>query len=188
MAQTATETTTAEGATTEGTEAHGGGHGAFPPLDTTSFPSQLFWLVIFFGALYLLMSRMVLPKLAAILGARKDQIDGDLTRAAVLKDETEAAIKNYEKALSDARAKATDIGRDTRAKVSSEIDTEQAALDAELSKKIKDAEARVAKAKAKAMESVESIAGESAADIVANLTGGKTLKTAVAKAVAAAKR
>jgi F-type H+-transporting ATPase subunit b len=177
MATTTTETTGAEG-----------GESKFPPLDVKSFPSQLFWLVIFFAALYLLMGRLVLPKLAAILSARKGQIDGDLARASALKDETEAAVKHYEKALFDARAKATDIGRDTRAKVSAEIDAEQATLDGALSKKIKDAEAKVAKAKAKAMESVESIAGESAADIVASLTGGKTLKTAVAKAVAAAKR
>ncbi len=173
--------------TTEST-AHGEGHGAFPPLDTKSFPSQLFWLVIFFSALYLLMGRVVLPKLAAILGARKAQIDGDLARASALKEETEAAIKNYEKALFDARAKATDIGRETRAQVSSELDTEQATLDGALSKKIKDAEVKVAKAKAKAMESVETIAIESALDIVASLTGGKTLKTVAAKAVASIKR
>jgi F-type H+-transporting ATPase subunit b len=177
MATTTTETTAAEG-----------GESKFPPLDTKSFPSQLFWLVIFFAALYLLMSRMVLPKLAGILGARKGQIDGDLARALALKEETEAAIKHYEKELFDTRAKATDIGRDARAKVSNEIDAEQATLDGALSKKIKEAEAQVAKAKAKAMESVESIAGESAVDIVANLTGGKTLKTAAAKAVASIKR
>ena len=106
------------------------------------------------------MGRLVLPKLAAILSNRKAQIDGDLSRASALKDETEAALKNYEKALFDARSKATDIGRETRAKVSSEIDADQASLDASLSKKIKDAEAKVAKAKAKAMESVETIAGE----------------------------
>jgi F-type H+-transporting ATPase subunit b len=59
MATTTTETTQAEG-----------GESKFPPLDVKSFPSQLFWLVIFFAALYLLMGRLVLPKLAAILGTR----------------------------------------------------------------------------------------------------------------------
>jgi F-type H+-transporting ATPase subunit b len=172
--------------TTESTEAEG--HGAFPPLDSHSFPSQLFWLVIFFGVLYLLMSRLVLPQLADIIGNRKAQIDGDLSRASALKEETEAALKNYEKALFDARAKATDIGRDARTKVSTEIDTEQAALDGALSKKIKDAEAKIAKAKAKAMESVSSIASDTASDIVASLTGGKTLKSAAAKAVSSVKR
>ena len=173
------------------TETHTGAEGGeskFPPLDTNSFPSQLLWLVIFFGALYLLMSRLVLPKLGAIITTRKAQIDGDMARAQALKDETEAAVKHYEKALADARANANDIARDTKAKVTSQIDGEQAILDGELAQKIKDAEARVAKAKAKAMESVESIAGDSAADIVASLTGGKTTKTAVAKAVAGIKR
>ncbi len=172
--------------TTETTEVEG--HGTFPPLDTHSFPSQLFWLVIFFATLYLLMGRLVLPKLAAILSARKGQIDGDLARASALKDETEAAVKHYEKALFDARAKATDIGRNTRATVSAEIDAEQVTLSDALSKKVTAAEAKVAKAKAKAMESVESIASDSAADIVASLTGSKTLKTAATKAVASVKR
>ncbi len=161
--------------------------GAFPPLDASTFPSQLFWLAIFFGALYLLMSRLVLPKLGAIIAARKGQIDGDLARAQALKDETEAAIAYYEKSLSDAKGKATDIARDTRAKVTSEIDDEQAKLDGALNSKIKDAEAKIAKAKAKAMESVHDIAADTASDIVSQLTGSKVLKTAAAKAVAAVK-
>jgi len=175
-------------ATTETTESTGQAEGgAFPPLDASTFPSQLFWLAIFFAALYLLMSRWVLPKLAAIIATRKGQIDGDLARAQALKNETEAALKSYEKALADARANANDIARDTRAKVSGEIDAQQAKVDAGLAAKIKDAEDKVAKAKAKAMESVSSIAADSAADIVSQLTGTKVLKTAAAKAVASVK-
>ena len=172
---------------TETTAAEEGG-GAFPPLDSSTFPSQLFWLVIFFAALYLLMSRFILPRLGAILGARKGTIDGDLARAQALKDETEAALKAYEKALADARANANAIAQDTRAKVTAEIEGEQATHDAALGKKIKDAEAKIAKLKATALASVEEIAGESAAEIVAALTGAKTTKTAVAKAIAAVKR
>jgi F-type H+-transporting ATPase subunit b len=172
--------------TTESTEHEGGGK--FPPLDSSSFPSQLFWLVIFFAALYLLMSKFILPRLSAILGARKDKIDGDLARAQALKDETEAAVKAYEKALADARANANAIAQETRAKVTAEVDAEQASHDATLGKKIKDAEAKIAKLKATALASVEEIAGDSAAEIVASLTGTKTTKAAVAKAIAAVKR
>jgi F-type H+-transporting ATPase subunit b len=174
--------------TTETTEAEGGAKGVFPPFDTKAFPSQILWLVVFFTALYLLMGRWILPKLGTVIAARKAQIDSDFSRAYALKEETEAAVKHYEKALADAKANANDIARDTKEKVTAEIDGEQSVLDGELAKKIKDAEARVAKAKAKAMESVELIAGESAADIVASLTGGKTTKTAVAKAIAGIKR
>jgi F-type H+-transporting ATPase subunit b len=172
--------------TTQSTAAEEGG-GAFPPLDSSTFPSQLFWLVIFFAALYLLMSRFILPRLGAILGARKSTIDGDLSRAQVLKDETEAAVKAYEKALADARANANAIAQDTRARVTAEIDGEQEAHDATLGKKIKDAEAKIAKLKATALASVEDIAAESAAEIVTALTGTKTTKAAVAKAIAAVK-
>ena len=171
--------------TTESTEA--AGHeagGKFPPLDTTTFPSQLFWLVIFFAIFYALLSRLVLPRLAAIFSARKGQIDGDMARAQALKDETEAALKAYEKSLADARANAGDIARKTREQVQSEIDGEQAKLDGALSTKIKAAEDKIAKAKAKAMESLHGIAADSASEIVSQLTGTKVLKTAAAKAVA----
>ena len=172
--------------TTETTEHEGGGK--FPPLDSSTFPSQLFWLVIFFAALYLLMSKLILPRLAAILGARKGTIDGDLARAQALKDETEAAVKAYEKALADARANANAIAQDTRAKVTAELDAEQAESDKALGAKIKTAETKIAKLKATALASVEEIAGESAAEIVTALTGAKTTKAAVAKAIAAVKR
>lgn len=172
--------------TTETTEHEGGGK--FPPLDSSTFPSQLFWLVIFFAALYLLMSKLILPRLAAILGARKGKIDGDLARAQALKDETEAAVKAYEKALADARANANAIAQDTRAKVTAELDAEQAESDKALGAKIKTAETKIAKLKATALASVEEIAGESAAEIVTALTGTKTTKAAVAKAIAAVKR
>ena len=178
------EANAAAPATTEGTEAHGGEHhGVFPPLDSKTFPSQLFWLVIFFAALYLLMSRFALPRLAAILGNRKARIDSDLARAQSLKDETEAAVKSYEKALADARGKATDIARETRDAVNKDVDAESHKLDEALSKKIAAAESKIAASKAKALEAVEDIAADSAAEIVAALGGGKVTKAAIAKAL-----
>ena len=127
--------------TTEGT-AHEGGHkGAFPPMDATTFPSQIFWLVIFFALLYLLMSRLALPKMAAVLEKRHKVIEGDLARASALKNETEAAVQSYEKALADARAKAQGIATETRTKMASEIDAERSALEQKISAKTGEAEA-----------------------------------------------
>lgn len=166
------------------TEAEGGAHKAvFPPLDQSTFPSQIFWLVVFFGVLYLLMSRLVLPRIASILQTRKDRIDGDIARASALKDETEAALNSYNKALADARGNASDIAKSTRDKVNADIADKQHALDAELSEKAVAAEAKIAKAKAKAMEAVGGIASDTAAEIVAALTGGKVTKAALAKAM-----
>lgn len=173
--------------TTEAAETQAEHGGAFPPLDAATFPSQLFWLVIFFAVLYALLSRMVLPRLSAIIAARKGQIDGDVARAQALKDETQAALAAYEKRLADARGNAGDIAKQTRDAAQHHASAQQAKLDAELGGKIKTAEDQIAKAKAKAMESVHDIAAESASDIVAQLTGAKILKTAALKAVAAVK-
>jgi F-type H+-transporting ATPase subunit b len=187
MATTTEATTegTAEGTAHEGAE--GGHKGVFPPLDTKTFPSQIFWLVVFFAALYLLMSKLVLPRIAAILEARRNRIDGDLARASALKEETEAALDSYQKSLIDARNNASTIAQSTRDTVNSDVAAKQHALDADLAAKAAEAEATIAKSKAKAMASVNDIAADTASDIIAALTGGKVTKTAISKALAAAK-
>ncbi len=186
MAETKTKTTEGEShtsgetaGTSAGTEAHGGEHGTgvFPPMDTSTYPSQLLWLAVFFGLLYWLMKR-ILPRIGNILAARKGQIDGDLARAKALKDETEAAIKSYDKALADARSSANDIARQTRETVTKDIDAQAAKVNASLSAKVAEAEARIAKSKAAAMESVETIAADTVKDIVSALGGGKAPKAA----------
>jgi F-type H+-transporting ATPase subunit b len=186
MATTTEATTegTAEGTAHEGAE--GGHKGVFPPLDTKTFPSQIFWLVVFFAALYLLMSKLVLPRIAAILEARRNRIEGDLARASALKEETEAALNSYQKSLADARGNASTIAQTTRETVNGDVAAKQHALDAELAAKAADAEAKIAKSKAKAMAAVNDIAADAATDIVTAFTGGKVTKASISKALAAA--
>ncbi len=174
----------AEGHATESHEGAEGGHkGVFPPLDAKTFPSQIFWLVIFFAILYALMSKLVLPRIASILETRRNRIEGDIARASALKDETEAALNSYQKALADARGNASDIAKTTRDNVNADVASKQHKLDAELAAKAVDADAKIAKSKAKAMDSVSDIASETASEIVAALTGGKVTKAALAKAM-----
>lgn len=175
------------GQTTEST-AHGGGHkGAFPPMDATTFPSQIFWLVIFFALLYLLMSKLALPKMAAVLERRHKTIEGDLAKATALRNETEAAVQAYEKALADARAKASAIAAETRAKMNAEMDAERASLEKTLAAKTADAESKIAAAKAQAMKDVGEVAAETAAEIVSELTGAQVGKAEAIKAIAGLK-
>lgn len=178
-----TETAAGETAHTETTAAEGG-HGAFPPMDASTFPSQIFWLVIFFGLLYLLMSRVALPRMGAILDHRQGRIDGDLARAQALKDETQAALGAYEKALADARSKAQGIALETRNRMAAEMDAERTAIEKTLGAKVAEAEARISAAKAKAMADVSEVAAEAAAEIVAELTGTKVTKAATSKVIA----
>lgn len=174
------------GHTTEGTAAEGG-HGAFPPMDAHSFPSQIFWLVIFFGLLYLLMSKLALPKMAAVLEKRHKAIESDLSKASALKHETEAAIQHYEKSLSDARANAQGIATETRSRIAAEIEAERSALEKTLSAKLAEADSRISATKAKAMQDVHEVAAETAAEIVSELTGHKVSKEHAAKAIAGLK-
>ena len=174
------------GHTTEGTAAEGG-HGGFPPMDAHTFPSQIFWLVIFFGLLYLLMSKVALPKMAAVLDKRHKAIEGDLAKASALKHETEAAIQHYEKSLADARANAQGIATETRSKIADEIEAERSALEKTLSAKLAEADSRISATKAKAMQDVHEVAAETAAEIVSELTGHKVSKEHAAKAIAGLK-
>lgn len=156
------------------TEAHGGAHaagGAFPPFDSSTFGSQLIWLALAFGALYLLMSKVALPRVARILDERNGKIAGDLETAAKLKAQTDEAIASYEKALADARANAQAIAGETRDKLQAETDSRRKALEADLHAKLEAAEAQIVAGKTAAMQNVRGIAADATAAIVQQLVG-----------------
>lgn len=164
-------------------EAHGGG---FPPFDVHTFPSQLVWLAIAFAALYVLMSRIALPRIANILEERHDRIADDIEEAGKLKAESEAAAVAYEKALVSARNKAHGIATETRDKLSAEAEASRKSLEAELSAKLHAAEQQIAATKTAALSNVRGIAVEAAGAIVHTLVGSTPAPQAVEEAVDAA--
>ncbi len=168
------------------TEAHGDDHGSgvFPPFDPATFPSQLLWLAITFGALYLLMSRVALPRIGGILENRKALIDADLAAADADQQKTEAAIAAYEQALADAKAKAQGIANESRAAIQADLAAKRTAVESDLSAKVTAAEARIAQTKAEALTHVDEIATETAQAVVGQLVGDvapESVRAAVAK-------
>ncbi|MBS9476797.1 F0F1 ATP synthase subunit B [Ancylobacter radicis] len=161
-------------------EAHGAG---FPPFDAQTFPSQLIWLAIAFGALYLLMSRVALPRIATILEERHDRVADDLEEAGKLKAESEAAQASYEQALASARNKAHGIATETRDTLAAEAETRRKAVEAELSAKLVTAEAQITATKTAAMANVHGIAVDAAGAIVHQLIGSTPAPQAVEAAV-----
>lgn len=152
--------------------AHEAGHkGAFPPLDPANFAPQIIWLAITFAVLYLLLSRLALPRIGEVIEERRDRIQRDLDAAEALKAETDKALKDYEQSLADARAKASGIARDTRERLGAETDKKRQAADAEVNAKIADAESRISAMKSKALSNVGDIAAETASAIVSKLIG-----------------
>jgi F-type H+-transporting ATPase subunit b len=169
-------------------EVPAGGHAReFPPFDKQTFPSQLLWLTLTFVALYLLMSRIALPRIDSILERRRARISGDIAEALRLKGESDAAIASYEKALADARGRAQALVNDSRQRQAAEAEAGRKALDATLNARITQAERGIAEAKSAAMVNVRGIATEAAAAIVERLIGiAPASRDVVAAAVAEA--
>jgi len=185
-AQEAPHEASAAGEAHAGAEAPGGEHGAFPPFDPATFGSQLFWLAITFGALYLLMSRIVLPRIGGILETRSNRIAGDLAEAGRLKQETDAAIAAYEQALAEARQSAHAIAQKARDAAKAEIDSDRRRIEADLQQKLDAAEARIGEVKTRALAEVDAIANDAAEAIVETLLGLSVGKPEIASAVKAA--
>jgi F-type H+-transporting ATPase subunit b len=158
-----------------------------PQLDISTWPPQLFWLAITFLALYFVMSRVAIPRTGGVIALRKSTIDGDLAAAQKLKTETDNAIKSYEAALAEAKAKAQAINIENRNTLNAEIEAERAKLDAALGAKISAAEKKVAASRDKALSEVAGMAADIASQIVQQLTGAKVTKAAASAAVSKGK-
>jgi len=172
-----------------GTVAEGGAHqgGAFPPFDAANFAPQLIWLAIVFGALYLLMSRVALPRVADILETRRAKIAKDVDDANAMQKTAEEAGVSYQKSLSDARANAQALGQAQRDRLAAESDAARKTHEGALNAKLAAAEASIAASKAKAMESVDGIAHDAASTIVQQILGKAANGEAISQAIAALK-
>ena len=167
----ATETTGAA------TEAAG-----MPQLEFSTFPNQVFWLVITLVVIYLILSRVALPRIGSILADRQGTITGDIAKAEELKKQAVEAEEAYNKALAEARAEAQRIAAEARAEIQADLDAAIAKADAEISAKSAESEKAIAEIRAGALDSVRDVARETASEIVAAL-GGKGDAKAVSAAV-----
>jgi len=159
---------------------HGGG---FPPFQKDTFASQLIWITLAFVALYLLMSRVALPRIGSIIEDRRQRIASDFAEAERLKAESDAALVAYEKSLADARGRAQALANETREREAKAAESARKALDAKLNTQIGEAEKTIAARRSAAMTNVQSIAVDAAAAIVERLTGsapaGREVEAAV---------
>jgi F-type H+-transporting ATPase subunit b len=160
---------------------HGGG---FPPFQKDTFASQLLWITLAFVALYLLMSRVALPRIGSILADRKQHIEGDFAQADRLKKDADEALAGYEKSLADARNRAQALASETRAREAAAAESARKALDAKLNATIADAEKTIAGRRSAAMINVQGIATDAATAIVQRLTGSSPGSREVEAAVA----
>jgi F-type H+-transporting ATPase subunit b len=168
--------------TTAHTEADAHGR-AFPPFQKDTFASQLVSLLIAFVALYLIVSRIALPRVGSVLDERQNTIEGELAEAQKLKEASDNALKAYESDLAAARSRAQAISTETREKLNAASEAERKTLEERLSVKLAEAEKTIASTREGAMRNVRGIAADAAAAIVHRLTGlapdGKSVESAV---------
>jgi F-type H+-transporting ATPase subunit b len=172
----------------EAGELHAAEDEVFPPFDPTFFASQLLWLAITFTALYLVLARVVIPRLGGILEDRRDRIANDLDQAERLKEQSNEAIAAYERALAKARADAFAVGEQAREAAKRAAAAKQAEIEAALNARLAEAEARIGAIKQKALADVGAVATEVAGAVVERLLGVKPTANEISGAVAVVSR
>ncbi|HKP23361.1 MAG TPA: F0F1 ATP synthase subunit B' [Dongiaceae bacterium] len=154
-----------------------------PQFNPEFFAPQLVWLGITFLVLYLLMSKLILPRITSILNQREDRIDGNLQRAEALKEEAAQVLAAYQKAIADARAQAQAALAKAGADIAAETAQREAAFAKKMAEQTAAAEAGIRSAKAKALTDVRGIAAEVAVLMAGKITGAPVEADAVANAV-----
>lgn len=153
-----------------------------PQLEFSTFPNQIFWLVVAIVVLYLILSRVALPRIGSVMAERAGTIANDLAAAEQLKLQAAEAERAYGKALDDARAAANKVIEAARAEIQADLNVAIAKADAEIAARTAEAEARLAEIRDQAAGAVAEVARDAAGAIVASF-GVNADAAAVAAAV-----
>jgi len=184
MATDTTEKMAEVAAEVAGETAKKAGATGMPQLDFATYPNQIFWLLVALLAIYFILSRVVLPRIAAVLAERQDTITRDLDTAEALKRQAVEAEEAYHKALADARAEAGRIIAESKAEIQAELDAAVTRADAEIAARAAEGEKAIAAIRKDARDSVKKVATATARELVAHL-GIKADARAVTAAVTA---
>lgn len=142
-----------------------------PQFDPSSFPAQIFWLLVMFVTLYFVMVNHAIPRISEVLDERQRRIDVDLERAQQLKADADLAIARYERALAESRAQAHEVMKQTADRLARQAEVRNKELAQRLADQIKAGEARIQAAKHQALANVRQVAIEVAGATVAKLIG-----------------
>jgi len=155
--------------------------GGFPPFETSTYPSQIFWLTVTFVALLIVMWRVAVPKIGGVIAERKGRIQTELAKAEESRKQAERAAAAYQAPILEARERARAASEHTRTQMQKEFDRAKASADTETQRKTTEAQERIAALQRQAKWHVTQAAEEAVVDIVSRLTG-ETLSRAEATA------
>ena len=147
--------------------------GGMPQLNPEFWISQIFWLVIVFGSLYILLSKLILPKISDNLESRKSQIAENIEQAEKKREESDQKLKDYEKIINDAKIEAKNIYNQTREKILRNLNNKKEKLEKDIDEEIDKAEKEIINLKKKSPGTINKIAIETSSDLVKLIIGAE---------------
>ena len=157
--------------------------GGMPQLNPEFWISQIFWLTLTFGILYIILSKLILPKISANLELRKSQIQENIEAAEKQRKESETKLKEYDEIILKSRLKANNIFKDSREKVIKDINIKKEALDKQIDEEIKKVEKEINQLKETSPEKINKIAIEISSDILKKLIGADVNNSSISAIV-----
>ena len=154
-----------------------------PQLNPEFWISQIFWLTLIFGALYVLLSKFILPKISNNLETRKSQIVENIEAAEKQREDSDQKIKDYENIINEAKIEAKNIFNQDREKISKDINNKKESLKKEIDEEIKKAETEILDLKNKSPEKINKIAIETSADLIKQIIGAEINKSNISAIV-----
>ena len=146
-------------------------NGGMPQLDPEFWFSQIFWLVITFGILYLVLSKIILPKISDNLENRKSQVLENLELAEKQRNESEAKLKEFDNIILKSKIEAKNLFNESRKKLLDDINSKRQKLEKEIDKEVKIVEAEIEDLKKKSPEKINKIAIEASSNLINQLIG-----------------
>ncbi len=154
-----------------------------PQLDINTWPSQIFWLVVIFGFGYLVMAKIVTPKIGVVIEGRRERLDEDLGKARQASADAERIRAEYEAGLETARNEAAEFARKAAAEAAAKASAAEQKAASKLATKVAAAEKKLGEARGEALDNLNAVAAEAALDAVKSLTGLKATKAQAEKTV-----
>ena len=157
--------------------------GGMPQLNPEFWISQIFWLIITFGILFIVLTKVILPKISDNLETRKSQILENIETADKQKEESQKKIDEYEKIILESKLKAKSYFNEAREKILDDINKKRAALEKDLDEEIDEVEKELSDLKNKSGEKINKIAAETSAELIKELIGEEVNSSSIAAIV-----
>ncbi len=157
--------------------------GGMPQLNPEFWLSQIFWLIITFGILFIILSKLILPKISKTLEVRRSQISENIEAAEKEREESENKIKEYEKIILDSKTEAKNYFNKAREKILKDIDKKKEILESEINEEINKAEIEISELVSNSPEKINKIAAVTSSDLIKQLIGIEVNNSSIAAIV-----